>query len=191
MPSPIARTPTPFITHIRRHHRPPQVTPLALSLGGQSQGQAVTVRHACRGGGLVGAALYDIKRVGQKTSSTPLDNNVEGLRETIDKTIDGDGKPTEPQLLQVLEPPATAALHLGQVECILIDGRYVPSFFGLIGYRLCGRFAFAVSPENGSGSLLFLGLSDGWSCCYFAEREREREGGAAVGAGKGIGEASK
>lgn len=27
--------------------------------------------------------------------------------------------PTEPQLLQVLEPPAIAALHLGQVLCIL------------------------------------------------------------------------
>jgi hypothetical protein len=40
-----------------------------------------------------------------------------------------EGKPTEPQLLQVLEPPATAALHFGQVECAIIVCGYECLFF--------------------------------------------------------------
>ena len=60
--------------------------------------------HAC--GGLVGAALL------HKASQETMD-----VRYTHGKTMVV-ASLTEPQLLQVFEPPAIAALHLGQVLCI-------------------------------------------------------------------------
>jgi hypothetical protein len=39
---------------------------------------------------------------------------------------------TEPQLLQVLEPPAMAALHLGQVLCIFAWRVFEDDFFWIV-----------------------------------------------------------
>lgn len=75
----------------------------------------------------------------------------------------------------------------------MLDDDDVFLFLVCSGYRLCGRFAFCffALPLGAVllGSLLFsfLGIV-GWLVVLFAEREERREGGAAVGAGKGIGE---
>jgi hypothetical protein len=127
--------------------------------------------HAC--GGLVGAALYD--RTGksdQSVNSTTraallaprnISRKIRVRQATRDETRRG--KPTEPQLLQVLEPPATAALQFGHVVWAMA-ARVVD--FGL-NYRSEDAFP--------AGVVLVLGLCFGSDYCWlllFAERERAR-----------------